>query len=334
MFKSVLSALVLFCWTTAAISQSIPSYVPQNGLIGWWPFDADANDLSPNARHGQINSANGTVQFVNGKEANAIYLTGQGHVGANGDHVLIPAIGMHNFTSWTVSMWVKQDGNTGAGGGHGESLIGGRMLGDDCRGTFSLDFSGYYPNYSMGMGVHGQAGAGNVDFQANTWNCFTFVVQPNVAKGYFNGQMFNFGTGSTTTSEESVIGIGTHWFCPGTQSTRFTGAIDNVGIWNRALTEQEIQNLSNLGFSSAVTEKDMNAKLELFPNPVSDFITLKSAGQKSFSVLNAFGSEVIPFSEFRDEVKINLANLPGGMYFVRVEDPESGISGIRKIVRE
>jgi hypothetical protein len=33
----------------------IPSYVPSNGLVGYWPFNGNANDESGNGNHGVVN---------------------------------------------------------------------------------------------------------------------------------------------------------------------------------------------------------------------------------------------------------------------------------------
>ncbi len=35
----------------------IPSYVPTNGLVGWWPFNGNANDESGNGNNGTVNGA-------------------------------------------------------------------------------------------------------------------------------------------------------------------------------------------------------------------------------------------------------------------------------------
>ena len=32
----------------------VPSYVPTNGLVGWWPFNNNANDESGNGNNGAI----------------------------------------------------------------------------------------------------------------------------------------------------------------------------------------------------------------------------------------------------------------------------------------
>ena len=34
-----------------------PNYVPANGLVGWWPFNGNANDESGNGNNGVVNGA-------------------------------------------------------------------------------------------------------------------------------------------------------------------------------------------------------------------------------------------------------------------------------------
>jgi hypothetical protein len=47
----ILSFLISFTST----SQTLPSYLPTNGLVGWWPFNGNANDESGN--DGTLNGA-------------------------------------------------------------------------------------------------------------------------------------------------------------------------------------------------------------------------------------------------------------------------------------
>ena len=42
---------------TYGISQDLPPYVPTEGLIGYWPFDGNANDISGNNLNGIVNGA-------------------------------------------------------------------------------------------------------------------------------------------------------------------------------------------------------------------------------------------------------------------------------------
>ena len=35
-------------------AQTVPSYVPTTGLVGWWPFNGNANDESGNGNNGAV----------------------------------------------------------------------------------------------------------------------------------------------------------------------------------------------------------------------------------------------------------------------------------------
>ena len=39
------------------IVAQVPSYVPTNGLVGWWPFTGNAIDSSGNGNNGTVNGA-------------------------------------------------------------------------------------------------------------------------------------------------------------------------------------------------------------------------------------------------------------------------------------
>ncbi len=49
-------AIVTFAVTNMQ-AQTLPSYVPTNGLAGYWGFNGTANDQSGNGNNGTVNSA-------------------------------------------------------------------------------------------------------------------------------------------------------------------------------------------------------------------------------------------------------------------------------------
>ncbi|NBU91173.1 MAG: LamG domain-containing protein, partial [Flavobacteriia bacterium] len=49
--KKILLCILFAHISTLGFSQA-PSYVPANGLIGWWPFNGNANDESGNGNNG------------------------------------------------------------------------------------------------------------------------------------------------------------------------------------------------------------------------------------------------------------------------------------------
>ena len=41
-----------FALTTQMVIAQVPSYVPTNGLVAYWPFNGNANDESGNGNNG------------------------------------------------------------------------------------------------------------------------------------------------------------------------------------------------------------------------------------------------------------------------------------------
>lgn len=342
-----------FAFTTQMIMAQVPSYVPTNGLVGYWPFSGNANDESGNGNNGTVYSALNTAAYVSGVDGQAIYLTGFGHVGNSGDHVLIPAIGFNNFPSYTISIWIKHDGNTGLGGVHGEDFICGRSLANPCNGTFAMSFSGNFPNYEFGYG-NGIIGVGaqNYNIDANNWTLHTLVIDNGIAKGYKNGILFQTASGSNqATLEESIIGIGTHWFCSGgTQSTRFIGGVDNLGIWNRALTQQEITNLYNSTSTNECLTMTINtgvlstspvtytSTVNIYPNPANDQITIDCGNLANvvgwnIKITNMLGQEVFNQPMNTQQYVVPLNSWTGqGMYFVKIINAQNEVVNIKKII--
>ena len=86
------------------IAQKIPSYVPTNGLVGWWPFNGNANDESGNGNNGTVNGAALTADR-NGK-ANSAY-------SFNKNYILVNNNQKFDFIDkLTLNFWFKIDKST------------------------------------------------------------------------------------------------------------------------------------------------------------------------------------------------------------------------------
>jgi hypothetical protein len=68
--KMILTVVALLGMMSTSIAQ-VPSYVPTNGLVGWWPFNGNANDESGNGNNGTVNGA--TLTTDRNGNANAAY---------------------------------------------------------------------------------------------------------------------------------------------------------------------------------------------------------------------------------------------------------------------
>ncbi|MFN5371159.1 MAG: hypothetical protein ACK5B6_06810 [Bacteroidia bacterium] len=62
----VLTAAALLGLAAASMGQTLPAYLPTDGLVGWWPFNGNANDESGNGNDGiASNVIYGTDRFGN-----------------------------------------------------------------------------------------------------------------------------------------------------------------------------------------------------------------------------------------------------------------------------
>jgi hypothetical protein len=57
MKKVMFTAFALGLCLTANVMAQVPNYVPTNRLVGWWPFNGNANDESAKGNNGSLNGA-------------------------------------------------------------------------------------------------------------------------------------------------------------------------------------------------------------------------------------------------------------------------------------
>jgi len=201
------------------------------GLVGYWKFDETigitASDSSGNGNNGTL--INGPT-WVAGKINNALNFDG------SNDYVSTP-LSLQLGLSGTVSAWVKFDTlNT-------DDLIIGQ-------------YSGYPIKYFwMGTTVDGKYnfawGGAATDYKYTTahglvvgqWYHFVMVRDAsNSVILYVNGSQVASFVPSTTNVTSNSINIGN---INGLSGFEFDGLIDDVRIYNRALSTSEIQELYN-----------------------------------------------------------------------------------------
>ena len=66
-----------------------------------------------------------------------------------------------------------------------------------------------------------------------------------------------------------------------------------------------------------VGEEDANL-LEVFPNPTNDIVTVRCEQIESISVVSMTGQEIISKEVHNDHVELDMANVPSGIYMLRV----------------
>ncbi len=232
----------------------LPSYLPTDGLLGWWPFNGNANDESGNDNHGTVNGAtltsdrfNNTNQAFNFDGLNDVITTSfPGILGGN---------------SRSVSFWAKQNQTNTSAGSQIVLGWGGKNCGPSGIAT------GFYCAFNVGSsGISIDANESSTTYNTldpvsdNNWHHYVFVKdQQNLptsqVKIYQDGILLTEITGSyisngtINTLAQTNLTFGSRGFSC-VPDRFYEGASDDIGIWNRVLTPEEITNIFTFSSSN------------------------------------------------------------------------------------
>ncbi|MCO6043307.1 PKD domain-containing protein [Aeoliella sp. ICT_H6.2] len=214
--------------------------------IAHWAFDGNTLDSSGN---GYDATAYNDYSYEPGVSGDAIHLVGSGSTGLAGGHVLLPSFPLDTMDEFTLGMWVNYQDHTTTFGGESLIQFGRGATGDNSIYGITYDPTVSTPNIGFHAGGPWTSGVSAVstafpaDFQ-NNWHYLTLRVGDGELTGFVDGQSIGSDsyTKPTASTLESVAGIGAHWFnSGGTESNRFIGSVDEVKVWDRALSDSEIE---------------------------------------------------------------------------------------------
>jgi hypothetical protein len=324
-------SIILFSLLSIKLhAQVLPSYVPKNGLIAWYPLDGDANDRSGNNLNGIVNGASLTVDRFG--FSNQAYL-----FDGIDDFIDCGANNLFNFQSsdFTISCWVAtapanrsgcvlskctigsensyylMDAENGVKGTNNYAWFAMKNAnsadGGNCASPCSYP---YYHNINSG---------GNI--KKNSW------VHLVVIRDSKNRHLF-YRDGLLQTSFTPTVRImqknNSNFFIGrlGTSSQeRFLGKIDDIGIWNRALTDSEVAalfsvkgqlsntdiNSNNYANNSSTSEPQFIPEDDKGLQENGQISKIEVANQKSEkAILDSLGNQIIKVME-----KAKAYNMPG-----------------------
>ena len=308
-----LHLLLCFVILTGAAAAQLPSYVPTNGLVAFYPFNGNADDASVNGLHGtpygpipttdrylNPNSAYSFSNYYIYVAANSLFNTGNG---------------------LTVSTWASFISS-----GLNQKIAGATNLSFNSGFVFGVQNNQVYPEVWDNAGVNftfnaGALSTGAWDHIVMTWNSGGYMVV------YVNGLAADSMAASANpigaNSEPFIIGVS-----PWTQSPTALavyGDLDDIGVWNRALSAAEVLALYQ-GIPQGVNEAERESGILLYPNPATDQVSIQITKKYSgltYRLTDALGRNVRS-GEFQKELTVlELETLPAGMYFLRVDDAKS-----------
>lgn len=252
--------------------------LPAANMMAQWKFEGNANDASPNGNNGMLMSGptgpaatpgdGGTLpQLV----ADRFNRAGQAYAFDNGAYIEVPYSNRLNPQAITISAWVKRSGTNA----DNYMLSMNRWQGY----KFQLQEASK-PFLTVGTGTQAAPTLTDKDAEVgivpdNTWThvatSYTYTDGVGTMKFYINGELVKTWTGITgnlvTTPEQVPLAIGQQlpkaWYnrvpaagapLPTSVTDRtkyyeyygpayFKGSMDDIRIYNRALTDQEMSSL-------------------------------------------------------------------------------------------
>ncbi|MDB6019200.1 MAG: hypothetical protein JWR19_3689 [Pedosphaera sp.] len=228
------------------------------GLVDWWPGDGNANDIQ-GTNNGTLH--NGTT-FTTGEVAQAFNFDGVTNTVSVGP---IYASLVNNFTMefWVnplASRAVTAEATTGITGTsnqryaifpeEGATYYGAGQAGAGVSvGTNGISVFEHSDNYLTSLLVYNATISG--------WTHIAVVYQNRQPQLYVNGVLQRTGLTSTFTVHPSADLSGIYGY--------FQGGLDEIGIYNRALTANEVQSIYTAGAGGLCKTIKITAIKELSP---------------------------------------------------------------------
>lgn len=304
---SILRLLVLCFVLFGSINAQVPSYVPTNGLVGWWGFNGNANDESGNGNNGIVFGASLTAdRFGNNNKAYS-FNGSSSYILSNTQSI--------NSNSFSISVWL----NTSHTKSEEIGLVVSRKSGNHAYGVFLFDTSLYFQMVTE-CGKQFLYNTKNQKNNDGNWHHFVSVYDGKEMTAYIDGKAF-----ATISYEKQICIIAPFEFGRDNPYGRyFDGKLDDIGIWNRALSQTEVKTL----FTSTISDivESQNLRLSISPNPTGEadqfLVRFTETPDQDISIelLDILGS--VHYSNTiqagSESCTIPVQGLSSGMYMLRV----------------
>lgn len=243
--------------------------------------------------------------------------------------------------SLTISFWMKsndiEDGLKTFVEGFESVVVRGRV-----PSFFISRTEGFYES---GAASNDNNDNGPFFADTNVWNHIVYVYNAaaNSLKGYINNiLMVDLPlTGSETEihryNSRFVVGAGVNGNAINWVQKAYTGKIDEMYVFARAITEDEVEGLFNFETLSVPAFKNETA-VNAYPNPFTDRITvsLNNFNDTAEIFLYDFAGKKLMHESYSNQDNLqleNLKNLSSGVYFLKVQS-EAGFSETVKLFKK
>jgi hypothetical protein len=344
--KKMKKLLLLIGFASLTMNAQVPSYVPTNGLLGYWPFNGNVNDVSGNGYNGiptnisydtdRFGNLNSSANFPNGNTDSEIMI---------GNSI--------NPSLFTISVWAKLTSSRLNGFHTLLSKIDQYTLPLLPTNNFAIQTitnSNNTTACAMGNNTSNFISVGEFasnSSQLNEWKLYTLTYDGSNAKYYINGILIE-SVSVVYYKTNSILSFGNRHLGPNYEFN-YWGDLDDIGIWDRALTQNEIISLYqsevscqslviNSGTLSSFNPPIYQSTVTIYPNPASDQITIDCGNLANvvgyhIEIVNTLGQVVFNQPMNTQQYNVGLNTWSGtGVYFVKIYDASNNLLNTKKII--
>ena len=302
------------------IAQNVPAYVPSNGLVGWWPFNGNANDESGNGNDGTPVGATLSTDRYSALDS-AYFFDGNSEINCGSNNSL-------NINEFTFSYWVFLSDI---------SLLYQTILAKYDKSDYGSFATGIAENKAEVWLTKDSTSfvrlLSNETLEINHW--YNIIVTHSVTLGtniYLNGVLSN-----SDNTAFNLLQAPFDNFRIGSQGPFYpvaiqNGKIDDIGVWNRVLNQQEINTLFTTP-TLGITDVSQNNLYSVYPNPSTNRINLKVDAKLFGSIytINDNSGKIVLSGKINSvNTIIELGNLSGGTYLLSIGENLKQTFKIRK----
>lgn len=305
----------LFLITVLSIATFGFSQIPTDNLLAYYKFENTVEDASGNNRHGTIS---GNPTYTLGVDGQALDFDGIN------DFVQILNSNDLVLEDFTISAWVRWDGDPEAEGSwaiisnwYGGSTYEhyGLRMGTIEPGILFNHAVIFYDDGSAWDWVYGY----KEEISNVGWHCITGVVEAGVSgKIYLDGYLVgeDYTSIPTQINPTGDLYIARDGYGDGSTAPveRWNGAIDEIRIYNRVLTEEEIIDIYEDTPTLVKRIDNQDNQISILPNPSNGLFSVKAKGLEKVEVYNITGKQILSVNSS----VLDLTEYPNGIYFVKV----------------
>ncbi|MBL7932592.1 MAG: gliding motility-associated C-terminal domain-containing protein [Bacteroidia bacterium] len=273
----------VFLLLVVLMKAQIPAYVPTVGLIGYWPFNGNANDQSICGHNGTVNNATLTTDRFN--TPNSAYEFN----GLSSNIKVSNTPTLSGMNDLTTSAWIQFYTLSSPANNNEISYIG-KWAQHSC-GSLGAGSDTYLMHIKTGV-PHMVTNNNNVigisppvtaftSSDINQWKHMVGVSSATAGiRFYINGVLVATmaSAANTICTSSNDLYFGADYIVSSSSLWRhFPGKIDDIGIWNRALTPCEVNSLYT-GSTTAISVASSNSTV-----CAGNSVTLTASGLNTYT---------------------------------------------------